>query len=184
MNSEVIQLLQKRVAGRSIEKDPLTVDVIDVLVEAARLTPSCRNHQPWRYLFLNSDEGLKKGRECLVGGNTTWATRAPLLIIGYSRHNADCIQDDGREYFTFDLGMSTMNIMLAATELGLSARPMAGFSPEKVRTLFALEDVDEPYVMIAVGKPGSDESFLPEYYKGMNDKPRERKAADDLFKVI
>ena len=66
MENAVIGLLVARKAGRSISTEPLPGESVTQLAEAARLTPSCFNKQPWRYLFLTSKEGLEKGREALA----------------------------------------------------------------------------------------------------------------------
>jgi nitroreductase len=186
MNSEnaVLRLLRARWGGRSISPEPLSDEVIEELIEAIRLTPSCSNKQPWRYLFLETPDALAKGHECLLQGNRVWASRAPLLVIGYSRRGDDCVMKGGRVYHQFDLGLSAMNLMLSATHHGLAARPMAGFRPSKVRELFALADEDEPLVMVAIGKPSEDEEHLPDYYKGRHKKPRERKPASEIVKRL
>jgi nitroreductase len=180
----VIDLLEKRVAGRSINKEQLPSSMVDELIEAARLTPSCFNNQPWRFLFLQSEEARKKGYEVLAPGNQIWAGRAPLLVIAYAQRGNDCVINDGRAYYQFDMGMAVMSLMLAATVHGLTARPMAGFSPVKAKELFGLAPEDEPLVMLAIGRPSNDESFLPDHYKGLNQKPRERKSASEVVKNI
>jgi glutaredoxin-dependent peroxiredoxin len=180
----VLELLNKRWAGRAISSEPLSEEVLKELMEAVRLTPSCYNKQPWRFLFLKSDESRKKGVEVLADGNKTWASRAPLLVIGYSRRTEDCELPDGRAYHQFDLGMSVMDLMLSATHHGLVARPMAGFDPAKAKELFGLEAPDEPLVMVAIGKPSQDESHLPKYYQGLNEKPRERKESSQIIKTL
>lgn len=182
--NQIIELLEKRIAGRSIKTEPLPQAIVDDIIEAARMTPSCFNNQPWRFLFLQSEEGRKKGSEVLAAGNRVWAGRAPLLVIGYSQRGNDCLINDGRAYHQFDLGMSVMSIILTATSHGLTVRPMAGFSPAKAKELFGLAPEDEPLVMVAIGHPGSDESFLPDHYKGLNQKPRERKSAAEIVRLI
>ncbi len=184
MPQTVVDLLNARKATRAISTEPLGEDAVAYLVEAARLAPSCFNKQPWRYLFVTSDDGLSKARACLAKTNAAWASRAPLLVIGYSRRDNDCAMKDGRAYHQFDLGLSVMNIMLAATERDLVARPMAGFSPKKVKEAFGLEDADEPLVMIAVGRQSDDESHLPEEKRGLGEKPRERKVASEIVKHV
>jgi nitroreductase len=77
-----------------------------------------------------------------------------------------------------------MNIMLAATEHGLVARPMAGYDPEKVRESFNLDQDDDVMLMIAVGYPGDDESYLPDYYKGLNETKRTRKNPEEFVKRL
>lgn len=177
--SQIIDLLNNRLATRSISSESLPPQIVDELIEAARLTPSCFNNQPWRYLFISGQEALAKGRETLATGNQAWAARAPLLIIGYTRVDDDCVIKD-RAYHQFDLGLSVMNIILAATEHGLVARPMAGFSPSGARKAFGLATIDQPFVAIAVGKPSTEEDHLPDRYRGIQDKARERKPADEI----
>jgi len=96
-------------------------------------------------------------------------------VAAYSRAEYDCQLPDGRKYYRFDLGMAVMNLMLAATEHGLAARPMAGFDPVEIRKAFGLADADDLMVVVAVGRPDDGESHLPERYKGLGRKPRERK---------
>ncbi len=132
---------------------------------------------------MTSPEGLARGREVLAEGNRVWAARAPLLILGHTRIADDCAIKDGREYHQFDLGMSVMCIMLAATHHGLTARPMAGFSPGKARGAFGLAQDDIPFVMLAVGKPGTDESHLPDHYRGIEGN-RVRRSASEIIRTV
>ncbi len=175
MKNAIIQTLENRIASRDISSEKFDDAIIAELIEAARLTPSCYNKQPWRFIFCESEEALAKGRAILSQGNQEWASNAPLLIIAYSRRANDCVLGDGRIYHQFDLGMAVMNIMLAATRRGLTARPMAGFSPDGARDTFGLDDADEALVMIAVGKPSDGDG---------SEQPRERVDADKIAKRI
>ncbi len=181
--SKIVELLWKRHATRSISPEPLPDALVDELIEAARLAPSCFNKQPWRFLFLTSEDARAKGHEVLSEGNQPWAGRAPLLVIGHTRPEDDC-QLPGRDYHQFDLGLSVMNIMLSATEHDLVARPMAGFSPDKARELFDLPADAQPLVMLAIGRPSDDEDHLADHYKGLADKPRERKDPDETVERL
>lgn len=184
MKSNVVELLRGRLATRAIDAAPLDDGVVDALIEAARLAPSCFNNQPWRFLFCVGDDARAKANECLSGGNKPWAGRAPLLVLAHAAPTDDCQLPDGREYYQFDVGLAVMNIMLAATEMGLVARPMAGFSPAKATELFGLPETAQPIVMIAIGKPSDDESHLPDHAKGKADAPRERKAAAEIATIL
>jgi nitroreductase len=179
-----IDLLQTRLGTRAVSPEPLPRDVIDKLVQAAGLAPSCYNKQPWRYLFLSSPEALAKGREVLSEGNRVWAGRAPLLVLAWTRRAEDCVLQDGRAYHQFDLGLSVMSLMLQATELGLAARPMAGFNAGRAREVFELDEDTEPLVMLAIGRPSQEEGHLPEHYRGAGLRPRERKPASDIVRHL
>ncbi len=183
MPNSVIDLLRSRHATRSIDPTPLPDELVEELIEAARLTPSCYNKQPWRFLFLRGDEARAAGAAALTPGNRVWAERAPLLVVGHVRREDDCISGDGRAYYQFDLGLAVMDLMLAATARGLVARPMAGFEPPEVQRAFGLPDDSEPLVMVAVGRPSADEGHLPERLQGKGEQPRERVDADVIVDV-
>ena len=183
-NNPVIDLLKSRYTGRAIASDPLSGAVVEELIEAARLAPSCFNKQPWRFLFLETPEACEKGAAALAEANRPWAGRASLLVVGYSREEDDCVLPDGRTYHQFDLGLSVMNLILAATHRRLAARPMAGFDPARVREAFGLDEADQPMIVIAVGKPTADESHLPEMYRGKAAEPRERKSAKEIARRV
>ena len=185
MENPVIELLRARHASRSFLDDPLPEEVVAELIEAVRLTPSCFNNQPWRYLFLSSPDAREKGRQALSKGNA-WAGRAPLLVVGYTREEDDCVIPDGRKYHQFDLGMATMDLSLAATARGLVVRPFAGYSPATLKELFPdhLADPVQPLVMLAVGYLSENEDHLPPEKKGLERKPRARKDAGEIVKRL
>jgi nitroreductase len=180
----VTRILEARYASRSIASRPIPEEVIAHLITAVRLSPSCYNNQPWNFLFLLSPEALEKGRKCLVPGNLDWAGRAPLIVIAYARRKDDCVLKDGRAYYQFDTGMAVMNLMLAATANGLVARPMAGYNPTLVKESFGLDEESEPLIVLALGYYDSDESHLADRLKGANEKPRVRKAANEIVSML
>jgi nitroreductase len=183
-NNPVLTLLNDRYKTRAISDEHIDDATVGELIEAIRLTPSCMNNQPWRYVFAESDDARAKISEAFTGGNVGWAPHAALIVVGYSRAEDDCQIKDGREYHQFDLGMATMNLMMAATHHGLAARPMAGFRPDVIRELYGLDDKDLPLVMVAIGKPGENEDHVPEKYRGNEDKPRTRKDAGEIVRRI
>ncbi|HET90873.1 MAG TPA: nitroreductase [Chloroflexi bacterium] len=180
MDTQMLKLLHRRKATRAISERPVEAEKVEAIFEAARLSASCANNQPWRFLVLDGDdpEALSRGREALSGGNY-WAKTAPLLIFGYSKPDLDCQIAGTREYYLFDLGMAVQNILLQATELDLVARPMAGFSPGKVRAAFGLTDEFEVLVAIAIGYEG-DLSTLSEKHQQVSQSPRQRKAMEEI----
>ena len=169
----VSDLLKKRKASRAFLTEELSHTVIEKLMMAAQLSASCFNNQPWRFLFLTEKNALEKARQALSKGNS-WAKKAPLLIVGFSKPDLGCQMPDGREYYLFDLGMAVQNILLQATELDLIARPMAGFRPDIIKMEFNLPVEFEVVIMIAVGFEG-DVNLLDDKLKKKSTAARERK---------
>jgi len=180
--SQVLTLLEARFAGRTIDPHPLPETVIHTLQEAIRLTPSGYNMQPWRYLFAVSGEAREKTLAAMGEKNRAWAQHAPLLVAGTARRADGLVHmEDGRAYYQFDLGMSAMNLMLAATDLGLVARPLSGFSPTEIRDAFDLENDREPWILIAIGYPAADQ--LDEAGQAL-PQPRSRHDAAQVVSVL
>ncbi|MDY6876063.1 MAG: nitroreductase family protein [Chloroflexota bacterium] len=178
METQVLDLLWRRKATRAIAARPVEPEKVEVILEAARLSASCANKQPWRFLVLDEPEALEKGRQALSRGNY-WAKMAPVLIVGYSKPDLDCILSDGRRYYQFDLGMAVQNILLQAAELDLVARPMAGYSPQKVKEMFDIPDEFEVMVFIAIGYEG-DISTLEERHQRISRDPRQRRPLEEV----
>lgn len=178
MKTQLLDLLMRRKATRAIAERPVEPEKIEAILEAARLAPSCYNNQPWRFLVLDEPEALEKGREALSQGNY-WAKTAPVLLIGYSRPDLDCQLRDGREYYLFDLGLAVENVMLQATELGLVARPMAGYSQRKLKEAFDFPDSFEVMIVIAIGYEG-DVSTLEKRHQKTTRAPRKREPLEAI----
>ena len=179
MDTTVLDLLRKRSAYRAITPRSVEKDRLHAMLEAAQLSASCMNNQPWRFLVLDEPDALEKGRRALADGNY-WAKTAPVLIIGLSRADLDCRPADGREYYLFDLGLATQNLLLQATEFGLVARPMAGFRPAVIQEGFNIPESYTILIMIAVGWEG-DLSTLKENHQKVSVAPRTRNPLEDNF---
>ena len=147
---DVKNAIEDRRAFRSLEPVEITPGTMNELAEAARLSPSCFNNQPWRFVFVHDDDMLLKMREVMKQGNE-WTRNASLIIAAFSRLDDDCVIGD-RLYHQFDLGMATAFIILRATELGLVAHPIAGFSPKATRELLGIPEEYNVLTLVIVGK--------------------------------
>jgi nitroreductase len=147
---DVKEAIQKRRAYRSLDLVEITKDLITDLAGCAQLSASCNNNQSWRFVFVYEQEMLVKMYEVLSKGNA-WAKSASMIIAVLSRKDYDCIIDD-RDYFHFDTGMATAFLILRATELGLVAHPIAGYSPQKTRDVLGIPDDIEVITLVIVGK--------------------------------
>lgn len=147
---DVKEAISKRRAYRSLSPVDITPEFIYDLAESARLTASCFNNQPWRYIFIYEKEMLKKMHEALSDGNK-WAQTASMIIVVLGRQEDDCVIRD-RIYYRFDIGMATTHMILRATELGLVAHPIAGYSPRKTREILEIPEDIDVIALVIVGK--------------------------------
>ena len=174
---DILPELVARRARCGIAADALPVELIQRLLCAATLAPSCANTQPWRIVAVTG-ERLTAVRQALSEGNK-WATRAPLIIVMATKPSLDARLEAGRDYAYFDLGMAALALMLQATREGLLAHPIAGYTPAKVAKAAGLPEDFVPLALIIVGKPG-DDALLNEGQRLREHGPRQRKGLEEV----
>lgn len=155
MSMDVKNAINERRAYRSLQNVEITSNIIESLGNAARLAPSCFNHQPWRFVFIYKKDILERMFQTLSTGNQSWATHASMIIVAFSKKEDDCIStgvDMEREYYLFDTGLATGFLMLQATELGLIAHPIAGYNPELIHEILSIPTTYNIINLLIVGK--------------------------------
>ena len=181
-NMNVKEAIEKRRAYRSLEPVKITKDLIYDLAKCAQITASCFNNQPWRYIFVYDPEMLKKMHEVLSSGNT-WAHKASMIIVAVGKKDDDCVIRD-RIYYRFDIGMATEAMILRATELGLVAHPIAGYSPKKTREILEIPEDYDVITLVIVGKHSYkiDPVLSEKQIKAEKERP-ERNPIDDFVYI-
>ncbi|MGC9307295.1 MAG: nitroreductase family protein [Thermoplasmatota archaeon] len=178
----VRDVIEQRRAYRSLAPVEITRELIEDLAECARLAPSCFNHQPWRYVFVHDEMMLEKMHGTLSNGNE-WATRASMIIAVYCKEDDDCVIHD-RRYYRFDTGLATAFLILRATELGLVAHPIAGYSPSKVSDILGIPADYQVITLVIVGRHADDiNSLLTDKQRAAERERPERKPFDAVASI-
>lgn len=147
---DVHAAIEARRATRSLAPTAISEKLVHDLASHARLAPSCDNNQPWRFVFVFDPAKLEALKVVFSEGNR-WCRAASLVVAVFSRKDDDCVIRD-REYHQFDTGMAAAFLILRATELGLVAHPIAGFSPKRTREILGIPEEFRVITLILVGK--------------------------------
>ena len=177
--NQLMEVIQKRRAYRSLKPIPITQELIKTLANAAQLSPSCFNNQPWNYVFTYEPIKLKRLFETLSKGNE-WATQASMIITVCVKKEDDCIIHD-REYYLFDAGLSSAFLILQATNMNLVAHPIAGYSPKKVRELL---NIPSDYMIIALIIVGAHSTTLSPLLSEKQQKDEKNRPTRKPLKTI
>ena len=148
------KVIKQRRSYRSIDLIEITEEIITDLAESAHLAPSCKNSQPWRFIFVNDKNQLTKLFTSLIPGNQ-WIQRASMIIAVFSSMEYDCIVKE-RLYYLFDTGLATAFLILRATELGLVAHPIAGFDEQIVKQILEIPKNMRVITLLIVGKKSNN----------------------------
>src|SRR5512137_2624269 len=146
----VIDAINTRRAYRSLAPAPITEELVRDLARCAQLAPTCFNNQPARFVFVWDPAGLEKMKPVFNKGNA-WCHADSMVVAVFAEKEEDCVIKD-REYYLFDTGMQTAFLILRATELGLVAHPIAGYSPAAVREVLGIPPQFEVVTLVNVGK--------------------------------
>ena len=177
---EVVDAIRGRRALRALDTRPLNSEDEAALVEAARLSASCFNNQPWNLIFCSSEESLSKVKAALPKGNA-WATKSPLIIVIVSKTEDDCQLSDRRDYHLFDCGLAVGQMLLRATELGFIAHPIAGYEPTMIRDSLSIPEEYIVAALVICGYHGSDHSLLTDKQRSSEAKRPVRKDIGENF---
>ncbi|MCL2433052.1 MAG: nitroreductase family protein [Clostridia bacterium] len=132
--------------------DPNTaVDPADLrrITEAARLSPSACNSQPWHFTVVSGGPVLEAVRTAAQSlGINTFTADCPAFIV-INEEPVELPERVGdKRYAPYDLGIVTAHICLAAQELGLSTCILGGFSGSKMAKACGIDS--SKYVPLAV----------------------------------
>ena len=140
----------------------VTKEQIQQLVQVALEAPSWKNTETGRYYcVLSEDMSQKLRKECLCYANNDVKTEHAALIVTTFVHNRAGFQTDGTP--------DNENLILKATELGLSTLIMGLRDGDKIREMLSIPESETIVSVIAVGKADEEPS-----------RPRRRELEDVL----
>lgn len=158
-------LIEKRRTVRKYSPDTnVTREQIQQLVKAAQEAPSWKNTETGRYYcVLSEDMKLQLRQQCLGYANNDTKTEHAALIVTTFVHNRAGFQTDGTPdneigngWGCYDLGLQNENLILKATELGLSTLIMGLRDADKIREMLSIPEEETIVSVIAVGKAAEE----------------------------
>lgn len=169
----VLDVIMNRKSSRAYSSQPIEVEKIKMLFEAARWAPSAVNEQPWLFVYATKEQPLWQHIfDALNEGNRIWAKDAPLLVVSLVRKNFSR-NDRLNSSAKYDLGAANAFLSLQATELGLNVHQMGGYDAQILKSNLNIPDSFETGVVMAIGYPG-EISSLPENLRLREIAPRQR----------
>jgi len=108
-------ILARRSVRRFIEEKTVEKWKVVKLLEAAMAAPSACNTQPWEFVVVAGDEGIKKLHSAMGEENRF---NAPMSIVTCANASYIPWEDDG---WMIDCAAAVENMLIAATALGLGS---------------------------------------------------------------
>lgn len=144
-------LVQERYSCRAFKGAPVPQEMIDQILEAARVAPTAANKQPVHVWVVKSQEGLAK-----LSGATDYTYGAPVVfMVGAKPEDAWVRKYDGKNGAEVDAAIVGTHIMLEASALGLGNVWVGSFDPAVIQAEFPETAGYEMVCLFPVGIPAA-----------------------------
>jgi nitroreductase len=161
MDMDFNQLIAERYSVRAFDSRPVESEIIEHLLEAARLAPTAHNNQPQRLLVISQPDELIELRAC-----TNSHFDAPLaILVSYDKNKAWVRSFDGKDSGFVDGAIVGTQLMLAAAALGLGSCWVMAFNPDEVIKRFHLPENLVPVALFPLGYPAKNAKPAPAHKK-------------------
>ena len=138
---KVLEIIQKRRSIRKYKGNPIPEDTLLRVLEAARLSPSGKNLQPWKFIIVK-DKELKK-RLAQASAGQFFIAEAPIIVVACGFPD-DCYSRMGRymKSWPVDVTIALEHLILQAHEDGLGTCWIGAFDEEQAKRALGIpEDV-------------------------------------------
>jgi len=173
----ILEEIMKRRSGRSFSNKPVSDEMLNSILEAARWAPSCSNTQAWNFIVLRNPEVLEEAHEALSGGNA-YAKAAPIMILVAAKVDGGCPAHN-LPYFAMDVGLAVQNMLLQTVHLGLMGHPTAGWNEAQLKEITGIPDEYRIVTVVFIGYEG-DPTMLDERLQEKERAPRKRKELSEI----
>lgn len=157
--TDFYQLVASRQSDRKFDPDrPVEREKIERILEAARLSPSACNSQPWHFIVVDEPELKNKVAQAasakLLGMNH-FTKQAPVhLVVVEEKVNLSSgiggwVKD--KPFSQIDIGIATAHIVLAAQNEGLGTCILGWFEEKKMRSLLNIPASRRVLLDIVIG---------------------------------
>ena len=156
---DVFEAVRTRRSIRRYKDTPVETEKLMRILEAARLSPSASNNQPWHFIA----ETDKAAREKLFPAyNRDWFVNAPVIIVACATPSKGWSRQDGEEYWKVDVAIAMQNMVLVAHDLGLGTCWIAAFKEEIVKQALGIPKEVRLVAMTPLGYPAEQKGPVAE----------------------
>lgn len=122
--------------------EPVDDETLERILEAARLAPSAKNRQPWRFIVIKKESLREKLKDHCYSDDRI--TDAGVVIICCTT-NVDYKMPNGQLSYPMDIAMAASHLMFQARHEGLGAAILTTYQEPEIRAMLSV-----PYSMRVV----------------------------------
>ena len=169
---ELKEVIENRRSIRKYTNEDVPNELLEDLIECARLAPSAKNRQPWKFIIIKNDiknqiadimirneetEERKLDTNSSVKFTAGIMKESPVLILVLKEYD-----DDWKTGDVLSIGGAIEHICLRATDLGLGSLWIrdTAYTQKEIAKLIGYEDM-EVISAISIGYPNQSPKQRP-----------------------
>lgn len=165
---ELTQAVSERRSIRTFKNSDVPNDMIMSILETARLAPSAKNRQPWKFYIAKGDlknsitqimrdyQKRNPNEITSILSTTKAIDEAPVLILIFKDSNNQFERSD-----TLSIGGMIQTMLLKATELGLGSLWICDTAYVRDEISKLVASPLELYSAVAIGEPNESPTARP-----------------------
>ncbi|MEX1377934.1 MAG: nitroreductase family protein [Eubacteriales bacterium] len=170
-------VLQRESVRKYTDKEIAKEDIVKC-IEAARMTPSAHNSQPWTFIVVDDAELLGKLADTTVSGVVRFnkfvkdAKTMVAVVIEKTHFAMVGSNKTDDDYNMIDIGAATEHFCLQAAELGIGTCILGYFQEDKAKELLNIPSNKKLGLMISMG-----------YSQFETSREKKRKKLDEILRL-
>lgn len=162
---DFFDLINRRESVRAYLEKDVEIEKIEKIIEAARVSPSACNSQPWKFIVVNNKEIVDKLKKSIYDpliGMNKFALTVPtfIIVVGEKRNLTSKVGEivKKKDFTSIDIGIACEHICLAAAELGIGTCMIGWFKEKGIKELLDIPKNREIHLVISLGYHENKES--------------------------
>ncbi|MHB1133640.1 MAG: nitroreductase family protein [Chloroflexota bacterium] len=147
---EFSELASARFSVRAYKSEAVAEELVQQVLEAARLAPTAANRQPFQIVVIHTAGRAEELKRIYA---RDWFVQAPLVLAMCALPAPAWVRGDGKNYADVDATIAMDHLILAATALGLGTCWVAHFDAAAAREVLGLPAGVEPLAFTPLGYP-------------------------------
>jgi nitroreductase len=157
--NQVFETVRNILAVRQFETTPVSEDTLGRIVEAARLSASAMNKQPWQFIVVQDPDGLRRLGALARSG--PYIAQAPVAVV---------VAVEGSKFAVSDASRAIQSMMLTAWAEGVGSNWVGFGGLDEVKELLGIPTELDVLAVVPFGYPA----------KAVSDPHKKRKSLGEV----
>ncbi len=163
---EFDEVIISRKSVRSFQDKEISEEILNTMMEAARLSPSFQNRQCWRFIVVKNKKIIKNLalRSGIISKVNFFIKDAPVVIIACA-DPAKSGTINNQNYYLVDTAIAFQQMMLSAWNHGIGSCWLAAFNERYVREILEIPQNIRIVALSPFGYPKEKKSLYEKAVK-------------------